>query len=291
MMEQAHDDDDDDDAQEMITSQLGCFFLWTKKVREKGATVVLHMAAACSLSSSSSFFFCSDNILDLDANLFCNLKWRERNGRRAFQKPTNIWKQHYTPHTPPAPKPKKSTWGWARPAHFGLRDRTLFQNGEKRFTLLQEDLQNSLRETRSQPASQPASRGKTDKSQGRERQRERSRPTLVLVCEREGQLVSQDLLTGNPSGSLFHFISHLQDTLVGPPRITHDCLHTLTSVAAKQKKQSKWGRKGSSSQQVFFRVFGVGGDFSHLITAAFPHTTNKPYKIPWLDISCNLKKL
>jgi hypothetical protein len=78
---------------------------------------------------------------------------------------------------------------------------------------------------------------------------------------------------------------------VGPPRITHDCLHTLSSVAAKQKKQSKWGRKGSSSQQVFFRVFGVGRDFSHLITAAFPHTTNKPYKIPWLDISCNLKKL
>jgi hypothetical protein len=90
MMEQAHDDDDDDDddAQEMITSQLGCFFLWTK-VREKGATVVLHIAAACSLSSSSSFF-CSDNILDLGANLFCNLKWRERNGRRACQKPTNI---------------------------------------------------------------------------------------------------------------------------------------------------------------------------------------------------------
>jgi hypothetical protein len=89
MMEQAHDDDDDDDddAQEMITSQLGCFFLWTK-VREKGATVVLHIAAACSLSSSS--FFCSDNILDLGANLFCNLKWRERNGRRACQKPTNI---------------------------------------------------------------------------------------------------------------------------------------------------------------------------------------------------------
>ncbi len=156
MMEQAHDDDDDDDddAQEMITSQLGCFFLWTK-VREKGATVVLHIAAACSLSSSSSFF-CSDNILDLGANLFCNLKWRERNGRRACQKPTNIWKQHHTPHTPPAPKPKKRTGGWARPAHFGLRDRTLFQNGEKRFTLLQEDLQNSLRETRSQPASQPA---------------------------------------------------------------------------------------------------------------------------------------
>jgi hypothetical protein len=84
MMEQAHDDDDD--AQEMITSQLRCFFLWAKKVREKGASVVLHIAAACSLSSSS----CSDNILDLGANLFCNLKWRERNGRRACQKPKNI---------------------------------------------------------------------------------------------------------------------------------------------------------------------------------------------------------
>jgi hypothetical protein len=48
------------------------------------------------------------------------------------------------------------------------------------------------------------------------------------------------------------------------------------------------GKKGKQFTASFFRVFGVGGDFSHLVTAAFPHTTNKPYKIPWLVITCNL---
>jgi hypothetical protein len=91
---------------------------------------------------------------------------------------------------------------------------------------------------RSQPAAAKRTRAKAQRERERERERERARPTLVLVCEREGQVVSQGLLRGNPSGSLFHFISHLQDTLLGPPRITLDCLHTLTNVAAKQKSKA-----------------------------------------------------
>jgi hypothetical protein len=192
-----------------------------------------------------------------------------------------------TPH-PARTRTKKKLLGvskarplWSTRSHSPPKQRKKICSTSGRFAKLA--ARNSI------AASQPAAAKRTRAEAQRER--ERARPTLVLVCEREGQVVSQDLLRGNPSGSLFHFISYLQDTLVGPPRITLDCLHTLTSVAAKQKKQTKWRRKGSSSQQVFFRVFGVGEDFSHLITAAFPHTTNKPYKIPWLVISCNLNKL
>jgi len=68
--------------------------------------------------------------------------------------------------------------------------------------------------------------------------------------------VSQDLLTGNPSGSLFHFISHLQDTLVDPPRITLDCLHTLTSVAAKQRSKANGEEREAVHSKFSSRFLG-----------------------------------
>lgn len=169
-----------------------------------------------------------------------------------------------TPHSPhPArTQTKKTHWGvskarplWSTRSHSLPKRRKKIYSTSGRFAKLA--ARNSI------AASQPASRGK---SQGRERQRERSRPTLVLVCKREGQLVSQDLLTGNPSGSLFHFISHLQDTLVGPPRITLDCLHTLTSVAAtaKQKKAKQMGKKGKQFAASFLQGFwGRRGFLTH----------------------------
>jgi len=76
-----------------------------------------------------------------------------------------------TPHPHPNQN-KKALGGEQGPPHFGLRDRTLFQNGEKRFTLLQEDLQNSLRETRSQPASQPAAAKRTRAKAERDREKD-----------------------------------------------------------------------------------------------------------------------
>jgi hypothetical protein len=154
---------------------------------------------------------------------------------------------------------------WARPAHFGLRDRTLFQNGEKRFTLLQEDLQNSI------AASQPASRGKSDKSQGtaREREREIARPTLDLVCEREGQVCHRTYLQETQVGHCFISFPHLQIPLVGPPRITLDCLHTLTSVAAKPKSKAN-GEEREAVHSKFLQVFWGRRGFLTPHNCSFP---------------------
>jgi hypothetical protein len=154
-------------------------------------------------------------------------------------------------------------------------------------------LQNSLRETRSQPASQPAAAKRTIAKAQRETERkikahfgfglQEGRPTSVTgptYSKPKWVIVS------------FHFPSTRYPS--GPAK-DNTWLPSYTdqrSCNCKAKKSKANGEeRESSSQQVFFRVFGVGGDFSHLITAAFPHTTNKPYKIPWLVITCNLNKL
>jgi len=94
-----------------------------------------------------------------------------------------------TPHPHPNQN-KKALGGEQGPPHFGLRDRTLFQNGEKRFTLLQEDLQNSLRETRSQPASQPASQPRQNGQEPRQRETERKIKAHFGFGLREGRPTS-----------------------------------------------------------------------------------------------------
>jgi hypothetical protein len=97
---------------------------------------------------------------------------------------------------------------WARPAHFGLRDRTLFQNGEKRFTLLQEDLQNSI------AASQPRQIRQEPKHSEREREQG---PLWIWFARGKARFVTGPTYR-KPKWVIVSFHFQPPDTLSGPAK-------------------------------------------------------------------------